>query len=546
MRHLVVALALLLAMLAVPASAASPVFVVTGRGWGHGIGMSQYGAHGYARQGWTHRAILAHYYTGAVLSSASTSDLVQVLLASGQPSVSFSSAAPFSIAGRMLGAGTYAVAPSPGQIRLTDEGTSVALGSPATVTPGAAALQLGPVAYRGAIVLASSPTGSEVSALNTLGREEYLRGVVPREMPASWEPEALRAQAIAARTYSLAVAGHCVWPPGPLRSAYCPDTRDQVYGGLSAEAATASAAVESTAGEIVTYASRPARTYFFSASGGRTAAIAEEWGGPAVPYLVSVSDPYDTLSPHHAWGGDDAETDCPGTSPDCLFTAGRVQALLGLAGPPLDLRVSARNGSGRVASLEAAGATTKVDFTGTAARSKLGLRSTWFSVGVLSLAPSATRITYGQPVTLFGLTRRGQTRGWGVARLEQRRAGVTAWTTINARLAVGRWTVQRRPSRTVEYRLVSGNATGQAQRVAVRTSVTLRRSLRGSVRPARRGIPVTLSRRRAYGRWTLWARTSTSSRGGFTFKATRPGTYRARADAGAGLAPGYATITLPG
>ena len=105
----------------------------------------------------------------------------------------------------------------------------------------------------------------------------------------------LEAQAVIARSYALRA-----------RNAGAPydvfaDTRSQVYGGVGSEVAAASAAVAATRGEIVTYAGLLAQTYFSSSSGGRTAANEEIWGGAPVPYLRSVDDPYDRLSPYHRW-----------------------------------------------------------------------------------------------------------------------------------------------------------------------------------------------------------------------------------------------------
>src|SRR5437763_5943228 len=101
-------------------------------------------------------------------------------------------------------------------------------------------------------------------AVNAVDLDGYVKGVVPGEVPASWPPEALKAQAVAARTYALTTdAG------GSLFDQYA-DTRSQVYGGISAETPATNVAVRDTAGQIVTYRGRPATTYFFSTSGGKT------------------------------------------------------------------------------------------------------------------------------------------------------------------------------------------------------------------------------------------------------------------------------------
>jgi hypothetical protein len=233
-----------------------------------------------------------------------------------------------------------------------------------------------------------------------------------------------------------------------------------------------------------------------------------------------------------------------------VYTAAQVRAALGLTEPPRDLRVTARNASSRVASLEATGATTGASFTGTASRTKLKLRSTWFFVGVLSLTPSASTVTYGKQVKLAGLARRGGTSGWGTARLERKRHG-ESWTPIGAALPDGAWSRTVTPRIGTDYRVVSGNATGTTHRVSVRTRVTIAkprapfRRLTGLVQPARAGIAVTLERKRADGTWTLAAKTRTGAAGRFAFAVARPGTYRARADAGAGYLAGCATVKLP-
>ena len=562
-------IALLVALAAAAAAPAAPVFVLTGKGYGHGIGLSQYGAQGFALHGWTAEEILEHYYQGAALSPGAPNDQVDVLLASGRSSLAVGSAGSFQLAGETLPAGTYTAAPLVGEVRVSGNGLTRTVASPALLAPGTEPLELGGLPYRGTLLLASSEDGDDLAALNTLSRQGYLRGVVPREMPASWEAEALKAQAVAARTYSLAGGGHCSWSAGAgFRAAtlprdglaalmqaaapvLCPDTRDQVYGGLSAETTATNDAVQATAGRRMTYAGANATTYFSSTSGGETAAIDEEWGGAPVPYLVSVDDPFDSISPHHAWGPGDAELDCAGTSPDCVFAAAEMRDALDLSASPSDLLVTARNSSSRVATLEATAGGGTAAFTGAEARAALHLRSTWFHVGVLSLAPSTATVTYGRPVTLSGLARRGGTSGWGTAHLERRRLGDAGWATLGPAIPSGSWTRQVTPGIATRYRIVSGNATGEARLVSVRTLVTLAAPrapftrLSGSVGPARGGITVTLKRRRGDGSWAVVARAPTTSAGRFSFSIARPGTYRARADAGAGFLAGWDTVVVP-
>ena len=121
-------------------------------------------------------------------------------------------------------------------------------------------------------------------------------GVVSRESPASWPIEALKAQAVAARTYAITTT------KGGNGFDHYPDTRSQVYGGVAAETASTDRAVAETRGQVVTYDGEPVITYFFSTSGGRTENVENSLGGAPQPWLRSVEDPYDDVSPRHRWG----------------------------------------------------------------------------------------------------------------------------------------------------------------------------------------------------------------------------------------------------
>jgi stage II sporulation protein D len=142
--------------------------------------------------------------------------------------------------------------------------------------------------------------------------------------------------------------------------------RSQVYRGVTGETTRTTAAVRGTRTQVLFYGSALAATYFFSSSGGRTAAIDEEWGGPAVPYLKPVDDPYDSLSPYHRW--------------TVTLTDAEVQQRVGplAAGAVTDVSVAERNSSGRVATVTIAGTGGTTQASGTQVRTALGLRSTWF------------------------------------------------------------------------------------------------------------------------------------------------------------------------
>lgn len=272
-------------------AASEPVLVIRGAGFGHGVGMSQEGALGYAEHGFSYRAILAHYYSGTSIGTAPAGSRVRVLI-SGH--------------------------------------------------------------------------------VQTLPLETYVRGVVSAEMPASWPLAALEAQAVASRTYAL--TAHA----GGSRFDVYADSRSQVYRGAAAYTAQTDAAVAATAGQIVTYAGRPAITYFFASSGGRTEDV--QYGFPGAlpePWLRSVADPYES-GPLHSW------------TMTIPFSA--VAARLGdlVHGSFRGIEVVSRGVSPRIVSAYVLGSAGRTLVSGPELEARLGLYDTWayFSVrSGVSLSP---------------------------------------------------------------------------------------------------------------------------------------------------------------
>src|SRR4051794_20711404 len=280
---------LALALLAAPPAGAATKFYVKGAGYGHGVGMSQYGSQGYALHGKSYRWILAHYYQGTSIGQADTSTRVQVALASGG-SISVSHARK---AGRhtLNRGGFYTASDSGGKVVLTSGGRVVAKARHLTVLGSRGHFTLGGHGnYRGSLRLTARSGG--VSAVNVVSLDQYTKGVVAGEMPSSWEPDALKVQAVAARSYALTTG---------VGSVLYPDTRSQVYRGMSGETAATNAAVQATRGEVVTYHGTPITTFYFSTSGGHTENVENIFGGEPEPYLVGVRDRYDAISPHHRW-----------------------------------------------------------------------------------------------------------------------------------------------------------------------------------------------------------------------------------------------------
>jgi stage II sporulation protein D len=276
---------------------AASTFFIRGGGNGHGIGMSQYGAYGYALHGKSYQWILAHYYKGTKLGQTDPDQVVRVLLQTG--SAGFSGAT--KVAGKQLNpSATYSVKLlSTGQLGVYDgAGKQVAKGAAPLVATGSGPLSVSGLGqYRGNLEF--RPDGGGVQTVDALGLDDYVSGVISKEMPSSWSTQALDAQAIAARTYAITTTvggnGYDLYP----------DTRSQMYGGVAAETASTHAAVAATSGQIVTYSGQPAVTYFFASSGGHTESIQNVWtGATPEPWLVGVSDPYDNAGgdPYHRWG----------------------------------------------------------------------------------------------------------------------------------------------------------------------------------------------------------------------------------------------------
>jgi stage II sporulation protein D len=358
------ALGALAAALLVPTSAqASSAFYVRGHGFGHGIGMSQYGAYGLAQHGATAAQILGHYYTGTTLGAVAPTEPVHVLLeVTGR--VSFSGAT--SAGTRHLSAAkTYsAQALSTGTVRLLSPSGRKLADLPAPLSIGATTVRVAGHAlngvssgtYRGGLVL--QPSGSALQVINELGLDDYVRGVVAAEMPSSWAPAALQAQAIAARTYAITTDGSA-----PLY----PDTRSQVYRGIAAEAASTDAAVAATQGQVVEYGGAPVTTYFMSTSGGETENVEDSFlGASPEPWLVSVQDPYDSISPRHTWGPIRMSLTSVGSKLGRLVK-GRFRGIV----------VTQRGHSPRVVKAQIVGSRGRTDVSGPTLRSRLGLYDTW-------------------------------------------------------------------------------------------------------------------------------------------------------------------------
>ncbi|HEY3543840.1 MAG TPA: SpoIID/LytB domain-containing protein, partial [Gaiellaceae bacterium] len=298
--------------------------------------------------------------------------------------------------------------------------------------------------YRGQIVV--DVPNAKLRAIDVLPLEQYLYGVVPAEMPSVWLPAALEAQAIAARSYALASRR-----AGAPFDVYA-DGRSQAYLGVSAETAAGKQAVDETAGEVLLYGGGVADTLFSSSTGGWTQSAADAFGSPGRPYLVSVQDPYDTISPYHDWG-------------PVAVTGKTLGHALGVVGRVVDATVR-RNSSRRVKTLRLTsfrqGSQSTASVGGAAVAAALGLRSSWFSVGVLSLQPPMPNpvVAPRTRVTLSGVVR--GVRGVVV----QKRSGGTAWKRLRA-IAAGSFRFIVKPRVTTQYRLATAQDAAASVRIRV-------------------------------------------------------------------------------
>src|SRR3954447_8839735 len=358
---------IVLALCGTAFAASNSNFTIRGAGFGHGIGLSQYGAYGYAAHGASSSGIVLHYFKDTHLGNAA-GRTIRVLLQSGNGTVWVSAATR---------AGNHKL-DSTKSYRLVRKGLSVELrtaagkriatmdgvvpvfsSSGSFVLGGRAINGLSGGRYRGTLEVRPGTFGG-LAAVNALSLDDYIKGVIVGEMPTSWPQQALEAQAIVARSYALTTdAG------GAIFDQY-PDTRSQMYYGMSRETAGTNQAVQSTAGQVVMYGNQVASTYYFSTSGGRTENVENSWPGSSpVPYLKSVDDPYDNLSPRHRW----------------RFTWSRstLDAKLGgfVKGRLKSVKVTKRGVSPRIVDAKVIGTRGTTVVTGPQLRSRLGLFDTW-------------------------------------------------------------------------------------------------------------------------------------------------------------------------
>ncbi|MFV1962632.1 MAG: SpoIID/LytB domain-containing protein [Acidimicrobiia bacterium] len=406
-----------------------PVYTFNGSGWGHGVGMSQYGARAMARSGMSAEQILTTYYSGVTIKPIdqvlggshwlrSDPAPLWIGLAQNQAVLKFHvTGGSADLCKANDGEGECptqtANAEEQWEFRALGGGAcqfflnNVAVGNPGTCRgeitwtgqPQTRVHLEGVGEYsRGTIKM--RPAGNGFHVVLKIGIEEYIYGL--GEMPSGWHPEALKAQAIAGRTYGVRQA----LKYGPeatfssIRQAKCwcqlvDSTADQAYVGWLKENEPADvpwkAAVDATAGLLVTHPQAPESTviiaYYGSSSGGRTDSNVDGLGhSTLLPYVLGVDDPW-SVSPL-------AEN--PLASWSKSVTAAKIAADVGLD-TVTGIAVTARHTSGSVEQVAISGTlggvATTIARSGRSLKAAIGLRSIFFSIGVPdgSVVPSATQ-----------------------------------------------------------------------------------------------------------------------------------------------------------
>jgi stage II sporulation protein D len=355
------AAALVSAALAAPAGAAT--WIVDGRGFGHGVGMSQCGAYGFGIEGRNASGILRHYYRGTTIGRTAKTRSVRVLLRIDPGDVAFTGATGACGGGVRSDAVYRASLGGRGMISLRSrEGRFIRRCGRKLRAEGSGRIRiagLGP--YRGALeVVPTKSSPGSLNVINAVDVNSYVKGVVPGEVPSSWPTATLRAQAIAARTYGLSTG--CTDCNGFTLYG---DTRSQVYGGIGIETERTNRAVRATRNMVVKHRGGLAQTYYFSTSGGRTES--GFLGGPEVPYLRSVGDPYDWHSPLHRWR--------------FRFSSAEINAQLGayVRGRLRGIRITSRGDSPRVDYARLLGTSGATRVRGDTLQFALGLYDRWMS-----------------------------------------------------------------------------------------------------------------------------------------------------------------------
>ncbi|HEY3337651.1 MAG TPA: SpoIID/LytB domain-containing protein [Propionicimonas sp.] len=376
---------------AVPAHADAAVspkksaITIVGAGWGHGKGMSQYGAYGAATKGLKYDEIIDFYYPGTTLDELPGGNVIRVwITADTDKSLAVRPVAGQKVVDSKGVSVTLPTGKKYNKWRISRSGDKRVLAyrdpkgtytrlsnkldpkrvwyiqNSKTGTVKLAMPNGNTKTYRGKLALRFSGTGART--VNYVSMETYLRGVVPAEMPASWSAEAVKAQAVAARTYAAKLRS--VVSSGSIYD-LCDTTACQVYRGVAVEQPASDKAISGTANKVVEYKDKLALTMFSSSNGGWSASAGADY-----PYLKAKKDPYDGLKRDQTWS--------------VTLSSAKIQKAYTSVGTLKSVQITDRDGDGtyggRVEKVKITGAKGSVTVTGASFKSKFGLKERLFKV----------------------------------------------------------------------------------------------------------------------------------------------------------------------
>jgi stage II sporulation protein D len=421
--------AALMVLASAPSASAAPKMVkIRGRGWGHGIGMSQYGAFGFAQHGWGGEKILRHYYTGARVVKRTAGARMRVSMLQGRPSITIRPRAKTRNGGlvvlKVKGSKAKIVGARPGQ----------ALRLEASPTGGARIYKNGNRIRRDGrgvfgstkrpVVAHYAPHGTQVdtdgkgyavahgrmefvsysssgcsagkclSQVAVLGMQKYLYGL--GEVPSSWPQQTLRAQAMAGRTYAFSKMRASTNRGVPCFCTVYDSVADQVYIGEAKRTGSGSywsnwkKAVDSTSSKVIFDGGKPIVALYSSSSGGYTESNRIVWGSAQEPYLRGVKDPYDRAggaNPNYRWSVKMTWASLRTKLTNSFGSFGKLKKLV----------IVHKGVSGRVAfdGLKIVGSERTLRVSGWATRSALGLKDTWFRFEVIPATTARTTASSG-------------------------------------------------------------------------------------------------------------------------------------------------------
>lgn len=370
-------------------------FVFYGSGWGHGLGMSQWGAYGLAKQGWGHKQIVKHFYSGTTITSsyANAPKELRVGLTQGRSKIHLSAqAGPVTlrienrhtgtVVGTIPSGKTWTVRLVNGQYRvLNGSGKKVGgkdwggtarnlyatyadAGARVRSPEGGATYSHGYLEFN---VYSCAGSACAMRLILVLPPEQYLLGI--GEVPSSWPTEALRAQVVAARSYAFSKVEISGQHRSPCNCALYDYVADMAYVGYSKEIGSDGkrwiAAVHKTSGEVAVSHGTVVQAFFTASDGGWTENNENVWGGTPLSYLRGVCDPgdYASANPNRVWTVKDSPT----------YVTTRLSPYTGNIGTIKNFSDINRGVSGRIITMKVNGGSGSNTITGSQLKAALGL-----------------------------------------------------------------------------------------------------------------------------------------------------------------------------